>query len=46
MDRETAHALIFAICILLGQEKDDRTIEEAINEGVRKYQKRLHPEKA
>lgn len=40
------HAITYAICKLLGQEKDDRTIEDALNEGLKHYQKRLHPERA
>ena len=44
MERETVHVIVFAICKLLGQAKDDRTIEEAINEGMREYEKRYRHE--
>jgi hypothetical protein len=46
MDRETVHVIVFAICKLLGQQKDDRTIEKAVNEGIEEYQKRLPPARA
>jgi hypothetical protein len=46
MENETAYALIFAICKLLGQEKDYHAIEAAFNEGLKMYRKTLPPGRA
>jgi hypothetical protein len=46
MENETVYAVIFAICKLLGQEKDYYAIEEAFNEGLKMYRKTLPPERA
>jgi hypothetical protein len=42
MDNEAMYATVYAICKLMGQEKNYKEIQEAINEGIELYR---HPER-